>query len=259
MAVIVLTAAGGAPGVTTTATGLGLNWPGDVLVADCDEHPSQAVLSGLLGGVDPGGRGLAGIASAHREGRSVETEILPNSLELVSGTPRRLFLPGFNRPAAPAVFAPVWPALAGGLQGASRTGMDVLVDAGRIGPRGLPDALIRGANMVLVCTRTSLRALACLGLYLPQLRAQLQDTSAYLGLLLIGEGRPYSRSEITGEFGVEVTAEIAVDEAAARVYSDGDAAPRRFAESAYVKSLQTTASRLASLADQQLRTVQGVA
>ncbi len=258
MAVIILASAGGAPGVTTTAVGLGFHWPRDILVADCDEHPAQSVLSGVFGGIDPAGRGLVAIARAHREGRPVDTEILPNSLELTDGVPRRLFLPGFHLPAAPALFAPAWPALVTGLQGASRTGMDVLVDAGRLSPRGLPDALARGADMILVCTHTSLRALACLSLYLPVLQAQVQDVSTHLGLVLVGDGRPYSSREISDQFGVEVTSQIAFDAFGARVYSDGDSQPRRFADSTYVKTLQATASRLASLADRKLRAVQGV-
>lgn len=258
MAVIVLCSAGGAPGVTTTATGLGMNWPRDVLIGDCDEHPTQAVLSGWFGGIDPGGRGLSGLARAHREGRAIDTEILPNSFELAPGPPRRLFLPGFNRPGAAAVFGPVWPALVHGLQGASRTGMDVLIDAGRLGPRGLPDPLVQGADMVLLVTGTGLRPLAAVGLYLPLLRTQLQDSPAYLGLLLVGEGRPYGAGEIGGQFGVEVTGAITFDPGGARVYSDGDTPPRKFADSAYAKSLQAVASRLTSLADRQLRAV-GVA
>ena len=36
MAIIVLTSAGGSPGVTSTALGLSLTWPRPVLLADCD-------------------------------------------------------------------------------------------------------------------------------------------------------------------------------------------------------------------------------
>ena len=44
MAVLVLCSPVGSPGATTTALGLALGWPRDVLLADCDRDPSQAVL-----------------------------------------------------------------------------------------------------------------------------------------------------------------------------------------------------------------------
>lgn len=258
MAIILLAAAGGSPGVTTTAIGLALHWPRDVLVVDCDEHPAHAVLSGVFGGIDPQGRGLAAIARTHREGKPVETEILPNCLQLAAGTPRRLFLPGFSQPGAPAVFGPVWPALVAGLQGASRTGMDVIVDIGRVTARELPTELATGADTVLLCTRTSLRALACLGMYLPALQSQLRDASTHLGVVLIGAGRPYAAGEIGSQFGIEITGEIAWDPAGSQVYSDGEPPPRRFAESSYVKSLQALASRVVNISDPRLRAAQGI-
>ena len=42
MAILILTSAGGSPGVTTLAVGLALTWPRPVLLADCDPGAHQA-------------------------------------------------------------------------------------------------------------------------------------------------------------------------------------------------------------------------
>ena len=67
MAVIVLASAGHAPGVTTTALGLALAWPREVLLVDADRTPTQAVLAGYLRGERPGQHGLGRLLQAVRE------------------------------------------------------------------------------------------------------------------------------------------------------------------------------------------------
>jgi Mrp family chromosome partitioning ATPase len=46
MSVIVLTSASGSPGVSTTAVGLALSWPGPVLLVEADPTGGSAVLAG---------------------------------------------------------------------------------------------------------------------------------------------------------------------------------------------------------------------
>ncbi len=82
MAIIVLTSAGGSPGVTSTALGLSLTWPRPVLLADCDRHPNQAVLAGYLRGLSAGGRGLGGLvrpfSQRHPQGQLPKRLLLPH-------------------------------------------------------------------------------------------------------------------------------------------------------------------------------------
>ena len=132
MSVVVCCSAGAAPGTTTTALGLALAWPQPVLLADCDREPTQAILAGYLGGVCAHGQGLSALAQTHRE-RDAQFDVLARALPL-DGTGRRSFLPGFTHPGAVPLFQPVWPDLAHAFAAAE---VDVIVDAGRIGPGGL--------------------------------------------------------------------------------------------------------------------------
>ena len=66
MAVVVLCSAGHSPGVSTTALGLALTWPNEVLLVDADRTPTQSVLAGYLHGERSGHHGLGGLLQAWR-------------------------------------------------------------------------------------------------------------------------------------------------------------------------------------------------
>lgn len=242
MAVVVLTSAGHAPGVTTTALGLALAWPRPVLLVDADRNPTQAVLAGYLRGERPGLHGLGGLLQAVRERRPFEQIIDAQAVDLPplaeDDEPAR-FLPGFPHPGVVNLFAGAWADLMAAL--AERDG-DVLIDAGRLGSDGLPLPVTQRADLVLGVTRTSLVSLAGLRLYLPALAEATGDDRT--ALLLVGSGHPYSRAEIQAQFGTTVAAEVDLSPAAAAVLSDGAVPPRRFAASGYVRSLHAAARSL---------------
>ncbi|QLQ17081.1 MAG: hypothetical protein HZY73_17075 [Micropruina sp.] len=188
MAVFVLTSTGHAPGVTSTCLGLAHAWAGPIVVADCDRLPSQSVLAGYLQGQDPARRGLSHALQAHRERRPLEPVIEKNLMPLVLSDdtrPARLFLPGFSHPGMVGLFSHAWPDLMGAL---ASYPADVLIDAGHVGTDGLPKAMARLADAVVVVVRTSLVSLASLRLYLPILTETVPD--GRLGLLLVGRTSP---------------------------------------------------------------------
>ena len=90
MSVIVLTGGPGAPGITTTALGLTLQWPGDVMLSDCDRDPAQAIPAGYLRGLDLRGRGLATLARLHREARDFSPDLLGQTVPLCALLPPRV-------------------------------------------------------------------------------------------------------------------------------------------------------------------------
>lgn len=244
---LLLASAAGSPGATTTALALTLGWPRDALLVDADRQPAQAVQAGWLGGAHVGGRGLGGLARAHRERRSMTDELLLHCVPLTGSAPRPLFLPGFAHPGAPALFQPLWDELGAALGRAEETGIDVVVDAGRVSD-GLPAALVARARTTLLLTRTDLRSLAAVRLHVGQLvqRQQQLHPAGRVALLLIGEGQPYSGKEIEAELGLPVVGVIADDPGAARVYSHGVPRPARFDHRPYARSVRALVSSLAA-------------
>lgn len=242
MAVVILTSAGHAPGVTTTAIGLTLVWPRRVTLVDCDRVPTQGVLGGYLQGVDPGSRGLANLLQAHRERRPLEPVLAADRLPLgPPGEVDRGFIPGFPHPGVVGLFTPAWPELAMAL--AAEEG-DVVVDAGRLGVDGLPTPMTGVADRVLVVTGTSLVSLVALRLYLPGLIDAIG--AQRLGLVLVGEHRPYSAGEITAQFGLGVVGSVEWNPKLAAVFSHGADGGRRLSVSRYLKDLERLSTTLST-------------
>lgn len=247
MATIVCASAAGAPGVTTTSLGLALTWSRDVLLADCDRDPSQAIQAGYLRGMDHGGRGLAALARLHRENRALAPDLWRHTVPLVQwGEEQRRFLPGFSQPATVRLFERVWPELADAFTALDERGVDVIVDAGRIGREGLPLPLLAQADAVCILTRTSLRALAATRLHLPMVAEQVDQLPVppELGLVLVGPNKPYSSSEITAQFGTPCWAELESNIKLASVLSDGDLEPKKFHSCSLMNQYRAMATRL---------------
>ena len=247
MSVIVLTGGPGAPGITTTSLGLTLCWPGDVMLSDCDRDPAQAIPAGYLRGLDLGGRGLAVLARLHREARGISPELIKQTIALTrEETTNRRFLPGFAQPGAVRLFDHIWPELAEAFTALGTQGIDVIVDAGRLGHDGLPTALLEVADAIGFVLQSNLKSLAASRLYLPLLVEQVHElpTDRPLGLLLVGPGRPYSAHEITAQFGVDCWSRIPWDPRPAGVLSHGLTPPKRFNNSPLLGSYRVAALRL---------------
>ncbi len=248
MAILVLGSVSGSPGVTTLAVGLALAWPRPVLLADCDPGAHQAVLAGFLAGQSSGGKGLLRVAEAHRDRRPLREVILDQTLALADdGEHRRRFLPGFTRPGSAAIFGGVWTDLVEAFEEIGGLGIDVLVDAGRIGPPGLPGPLAESAAYTALVTRSDLRAVVSAQVHLPLLieNPSHAGDDARLGLVVVGAGRPYEAAEIGRALGLRPAATIPYDPVAAAPLSDGKPRSRRFATSKFNRSLHTAATALA--------------
>ena len=247
MAILLLTSAAGAPGVTTLALGLTLTWPRPVLLADCDPGAHQAVLAGYLAGQSAGGRGLLRVAEAHRDRRPLREAVLDQSLPVTGEDgERQLFLPGFSRSSSAGLFGGVWDDLADTFARLGEVGYDVIVDAGRMGAHGLPGPLVERSAVTALVLRTSLRAVMAARVHLPSLTEQERlSTAGRTGLVLVGEGTPYGRREVAQALGVGVHAVVPDDPQAAAHLSDGVPRPRRFDSSPLVRGLRAAAGVLA--------------
>jgi hypothetical protein len=245
VAILILTSTCCSPGVTTLAVGLSLAWPRPVLLADCDPGAHQSVLAGYLAGQSATGKGLLRVAEAHRDGRPLREVLVDQTIPLTAepGT-SRLFLPGFTKPGSAALFSGVWLDLAEGLERLGDAGMDVIIDAGRLGAQGLPAPLMEYAAVTCLVLRSNLRSVMSARIHAPQLREQSRSSGSdsAVGLIVVGEGEPYGKQEIAKALGLPVTASVANDPAAARHLSDGSPRPRKFDASPLSKSLHTTAT-----------------
>lgn len=252
MSLLILTSASGSPGVTTLGVGLALTWPRSVLLADCDPGAHQSVLAGYLAGRSAGGKGLLRVAEAHRDRRPLREVVLDQCEPLADDHGhRRLFLPGFTKPGSASHFGGVWIDLAETFDRLSDVGYDVIVDAGRLVSAGLPVPLVEHATQTCLVLRSNLRAVMAARVHLGTLRdhPQLSETGAALGLIIVGESQPYSRSEIAKALGVPAIGVIADDHRSAAHFSDGLPRPRKFDRSALITSLSDLAATLAARLD----------
>ena len=261
MAVLALTSAKGAPGVSTAALAMTLLWPRSVLLAECDPAGGSSVLAGYLRGTVDHSRGLLPLALAQRHGE-LEHELWAQTVPLTPDdgstgetTAGRRLLPGLADAAQAPSAATLWGPLGSLLASLERAGTDVIVDAGRLGTAHAPTALLRQADLVLLVMGTSLPAVAAARARLGVLRDDLSVTGvpghdgrlSNLGLLLVGEGRPYTAKEISAACAVPVVASLAWDPASAEVLAAGAAPGRRFDTSPLVRTTRAAISASSEL------------
>ncbi|WP_230984723.1 hypothetical protein [Microbispora oryzae] len=183
MALIVLAADKGAPGVTTAATALGAVWPRPVLLAECD--PSGGDLAYRLPGADGGmlnpGRGLLSLGAVARRGLRPE-QIHEHSQKLVGGLDVLLGLVNGEQAAG---LTWLWGPLGRTL--AALPEADVLADCGRLGQHPQINDLLAEADQVVLFTRPSLDHVA-------HLRERLSLLNRRVGVVVIADPRSYRSS-----------------------------------------------------------------
>jgi len=242
MALITLASAHGSPGVTSTALGLALNWSRPAILVEADPSGASAIAAGWFRGEQAFPSSLLDLVMANRRGALAEA--LPATL-----IPLRddvSFIPGIRSHTQAASLTTLWDNLAGSLASLDRHGMDVIVDAGRLGHPGTSWPLIRNADLTLLATRSHLPGLAAARNWSTQLQEEFADrgSSNRLGLAVIGPGHPYSTQEASKTLRLPVDAELAWDPVSAEVYSRGSSPSKRFATSTLNKSLRAAVSRI---------------
>lgn len=243
---IALTSAKGAPGVSTTALAMTLLWPRLALLVEGDPAGGSSVLAGFLRGTVGHSHGLLGLVMAHRQDE-LEQGLWSQTVPLVepgSADGQRWVLPGLSDAAQAPSCGQLWGPLGSLLASQEQAGVDVLVDAGRLGAAHAPVPLLRQADLVLLVTGSGLPAVASVRARMVVLREQLAagESGPDLGLLLVGEGRPYTAREITAALGVPVVASVAWDPASAALFSHGADTGRRARVGPLVRSTRAAIS-----------------
>lgn len=238
MSTIVLTSVSGAPGVTTTAIGLGRVWPQSSLVVEDDTH--HAMLAGYLRAsqhAEPNLAAVANLTSTPTNAQTVWESIarpLPTD-DPVGGLRRK----GILGPPTP------W----------SRAGIDTIIDLGRLAtpltstPHLIAAPIVEDADMILVMIEATLRDIAGARTMVEGLAEQMNLAGAYrrLGLLVHrgGEARgvaEFNDKEITSALRLPVIGAITHDPAGAAQLSDG--VGQRFDKSRLAHSLSKVAASL---------------
>lgn len=216
MAVYALTSAAGSPGVTTTALGLALSWPGEVVVIDADPVGGSSILAGYFGGSLSHPGTLVELWSAFRQGQ-LAAAVREKPLRL---SPTASLIPGPASAAQAAGLMDLWPALAVHTRELSQLGVDVLVDVGRLGHRNLPVPLVDGADQVLLVVRSDLPSVAAAaGAEVPELTP--------VEAVVVGPNRPYSSGAVGSVTGFKVRISLPWAPQDAETLSLGKPQPRR--------------------------------
>jgi len=238
MALIVLTSASGSPGVTTTALALALTWRRPALLVEADPTGGSAVLAGYFRGRAAPTDSLIDLAFAHRGGTLVES--IPSVTMRIPESSATL-IPGTRAHGQARSLTSLWEPLAEAFKSLDTLGQDVIVDAGRLGLDGSPEPLVYAADLALLVTRTDLVALAGARSWAETLRGgfEQQGTPTSLGILTVGDGRPYRARELAKVLPVPVPASLAWDESTAAVFSHGHDATRKLDRSALLRSVRT--------------------
>lgn len=264
MAVVVLTAGAGAPGVTTTALMLTRSWGQSVILVDADYR--QSVLAGYLRGELPAAESLMNVVNAARVSQQLGEVILNQAIPLAGmdqAPHERLFIPGLATAQMTQSLAAAWTTIAPNLRDLAKRDYDIIIDAGRLTPLGLSSALIDVADLILIMVDPVLAHVGASRWAVDQ----LADAAAEGGkrdkvqLLLMQakhhdqsdserlQRRPlptrYSRSEVSSWLSnASVAGEIGWDPENARVMSHGVAPGKRFARSRLASTSRALAEKL---------------
>ncbi len=256
MAVVTLVSASGSPGVTTTALGLALTWPRQVLLVEADPSGSSAILAGYLKGTTDH-VGLVDLVMAHRSG--LLSEALPRMVMPLGDQGRVSALVGSRSHDQAAGLSRLWEPLVGVLRDLSANGQDVIIDAGRLGLASWPRPLVAHSDVTVLVTRSSLPALVAARSWAAALAEDVLPGHE-ARLLMVGEGRPYGVGEAARTLGLSPLAGIEWDPARAAVFSEGAAKPkprlgseaaadRSFEHSGYLASIRGAGASLRKLCE----------
>ncbi len=240
MALITLASAKGAPGVTTSALGLALNWGSPVVLVEGDVSGSS-ILAGYRRGEIPHDRGLVQLAVAQMQ-MSLIDAIWTQTIELKKDV---LLLAGFANPAQSGAVGGMWGDLGSAFRSLEAAGVDVIVDLGRVGARvDERESLIALADHHLLLTRSSLAEVFTTREFAQRYSTAVDVAADIMGTatVVVGPDRPYGAREIAKACGLPLAGDVAWDPKSAAVYTSGASAPRNFDSRPLNRSLSALGS-----------------
>jgi hypothetical protein len=220
MALIVLTSACGAPGVTTITLGLACTWSRQAIAVEADPVGGSSILAGFFQGLRPPRHSVVDLLLAHRGDHLAEE--FPDSLIPIDSTTASV-LSGPRSHAQARSVLDLWEPLALLWKSLERSNTDVFIDAGRLGMASYPEPLLRLSDLNLLVTRSNLPALTAANQWAERaLHTRTNDpATATWGVILVDPGHPYSAREVTTVLGLPVVSTLCLDPRGALVYSAG--------------------------------------
>ena len=242
---ISMVSAKGAPGTSTAALAMAIEWPRPVLLAECDPRGGD-ILWGFGQGRDTAGRGLLGLQVAARR-QPMAAALWSQVIELEAKD--TWVLPGVDEPRHSGTVE--WSSVARALT--SLKDVDVIADCGAVPAAKAPTPLLTSSDLVVLVTRATLRSTHATQGVTGLLRSDLMNSgmgSDCLVSVVVGPGYPYQLGDVATALGdaAPVCGSLPWDPGAAAVLSDGAPGGRKFARSALMKSAGELAKILGGLA-----------
>lgn len=246
MSVLALVSAHGAPGVTTSALAMVCAWPlarpgRRVLLVDADPAGSGLLTGYLHGGVPPTA-GVSVLAAARPP--FTPEQVIGCAVGLdAAGT--RMVLPGVSDPVQARPLAELWAGLADSARDLSARGVDVLVDAGRVGHRHEPAPWWEQVDLLAVVARGDLSSVAPAAAAVRALSPARGNRSAPVGLVVDPAG--YTPAEVGAALGVSAVLTLPRDPWAAQALAEGGGRGFRFDRSPLIRSARAVVERITQL------------
>ncbi|NDL57023.1 hypothetical protein [Phytoactinopolyspora mesophila] len=248
-----MTSTRGAPGVTTLALALTLAWPRPALLVEGDVSGSSSINAGHLRGEAEPAPNMVDLAIAARNNALNLATLRGVTRELPLDSDR-LVLPGLANSAQRATLTKdFWEALAALLVTLPSHGIDVVIDAGRVGMREAPKALVDRATLSAVVTRSKLDHIVSLAANAAELRGDADVANDRVGAIVVGEGQPHSSKDVGRATGLPVWATVAWDPVNADRLSGGKeiTSRTRFEKSPLMRSVRSAISELNRVAQRR--------
>lgn len=264
MAIISLYSVKGAPGVSTTALGLATHWPRHAVLIGADTY-GDSLPAGYLKGAISHERGLTSLQIDRYENPR-SWNLADHLVDLprigdLSGTTRALI--GVTDSGAAASFATIWADLVTALGTLEHSGVDAIVDLGRLSltqhdPR---QPLIAGSTLRIMVTGSSLPDIVT------SVKFRLNPASPISSVqgggvttdaaLITAPGEPYGVREISRLLQLPVIGTVPQESASAAVYSAGEKPGRKHSSGSLVRAYRSAASTLRSVLDSNDRILTG--
>lgn len=236
MSVVAIGSVKGSPGATTMMLALGAVWPSERQLLLIEADPDGGVLAarGELK-YEPG---LVSLAAASRHGLE-PTAISEHTQELAGGL-RVLVAPPDPREAERAIVLAA-DRLSTVLPG---SGLNVLVDVGRVRPQSPASPLFTRSEAVLVVTRPRIDEL----LPVAATAHELRHEGTEVAVILVGD-RPHAADEVAAALDVEVIGVLADDARAASALTGAGGRHSSLRRSLLIRSATELVPRITAFAD----------